>query len=1187
MKKIQQDFCINFLNFSPFHSLVPGINGQVSVYMLILGFLNAIMSLLTIAWIKSQEFEAQEGKDEAVKSVIFPVFVNVLWLSVVCNIYAAFVTTIVPLDPVNENTYLASVSYALMWSGQHIVLEGIAFLLLQKGCGKHAAKTVSYMLIPWAIITFIIQFFIFFKGGFVADWLGLTWDLIVFFFYILLWMAPQKKFFRRPAALFYAKFWTCYKLIEIIATILFFFKETLNIGACLYLFADLAIFALVQPLVCYWTLLQDSRWWQGIEINRGSIGNASIEDLRSPLMGADFSVRSAQSLAHTMDLMRIQGRVRMLNFACIKLDKHNYLGSGSFSKVYKGSYRGKVCAIKMIYTVDLTADIIKRVAAEASILSAIRHRNVVNILGVTVLPPSVCLLLELCAFGSLSDIIRGYGFDWNITHRSPLNLTQHDKLFLALGCARGVAAVHEYDATICHRDIKSFNFLVDHELNVKIADLELGITTGHDRFSIYSVDSTSSTPIDGSDFDNNGSGRSSREIDPEIIVPEDFLANWMAPEVLMNYKFEQSSDVYSLAIVLWEIISGMLPFDGLTQREIRQKIIDGFRHSIPLLYENTPIGLLIETAWSQDPMHRPKAIDIVLVLENILNGQCYDIIRNIEEVPKTKSLVEYYERHYRHSNQSFIFDEGIEYKNNQPNNSFRIFRSYLRSPYTKLSTNDDNNLIENNNTNSFYRKSKVSSISSDYFYPKNNSNNNKSKTNKLINPLPKAALDAIGIIKEESYWKDLQKSGEPWIIVTIEPPHVILARTDAWNHLFGKSSIIQSSFSNNNNNNNNNKFELESLVSLLEYSPSMNQHNMSKSNEYVTSYGTYRSSSIKSVLDSLSVCQQTHGILTFYVERNLNYHILNDNINNNNSIEASSSSLHTIGKYNSRTSSNASSNSSSFASPRSSISNPPLLPLPSVINSSSVSVPSISSTSPTWHHLMCSIHAYPIYQYSPQQRPLHATGTGEIDDNNINIIPTSSIDYDNNKAMDTNDKNNLFKKESNSNKNSNEKDYNIIQNIFSQSASTTSSLLSQSYLSERDDGIISHNNNNNSNNKNNTKRKDNYSQSSTNSSILSNDPIYFAISFNELKELTQAQGPGLGGANVSGIYGSNDRYRSYGSGSSIKQFFSQSMDSIGKYFSNQKFDNNNNNNYDDESIDENDNNNDNKVISTIINEGIQ
>ena len=60
--------------------------------------------------------------------------------------------------------------------------------------------------------------------------------------------------------------------------------------------------------------------------------------------------------------------------AYITLDKNKQLGSGSCSKVYRGSYKKRVCAIKLIFTVDLTEEVIGRVAAEAQLLSSIQVR---------------------------------------------------------------------------------------------------------------------------------------------------------------------------------------------------------------------------------------------------------------------------------------------------------------------------------------------------------------------------------------------------------------------------------------------------------------------------------------------------------------------------------------------------------------------------------------------------------------------------------------------------------------------------------------------------------------------------------------------------------------------------------------------------------------------------------------------
>ena len=117
----------------------------------------------------------------------------------------------------------------------------------------------------------------------------------------------------------------------------------------------------------------------------------------------------------------------LISFSHIRYDKRNVIGFGSFSKVYRGKFKEKDCAVKLVFTMDLTEEDICRVAAEATILSSITSVNVVKIFGVTVLPPSVCIVLELCAYGSLSDVLR---------LPKALSLSFEDRLFLCLGCAR-------------------------------------------------------------------------------------------------------------------------------------------------------------------------------------------------------------------------------------------------------------------------------------------------------------------------------------------------------------------------------------------------------------------------------------------------------------------------------------------------------------------------------------------------------------------------------------------------------------------------------------------------------------------------------------------------------------------------------------------------------------------------------
>jgi serine/threonine protein kinase len=171
---------------------------------------------------------------------------------------------------------------------------------------------------------------------------------------------------------------------------------------------------------------------------------------------------------------------------------------------------------------DLTRSVIERVMAEANILSMLRNNiNIVEIYGVSVLPPSICIILELCYYGSLSDIIH------QKSSKGRLSLTLKDKMLLVLGCCRGVSALHSLSKSMCHHDIKSFNFLVDFDLNTKLCDLELG--SSNDELAVDSGE---------------------------------MLVNWMPPEILQNGIYTQSSDIYALTLVIWEIFSGEVPYNS-------------------------------------------------------------------------------------------------------------------------------------------------------------------------------------------------------------------------------------------------------------------------------------------------------------------------------------------------------------------------------------------------------------------------------------------------------------------------------------------------------------------------------------------------------------------------------------------------------------------------------------------------
>lgn len=91
------NFCLNLLKY---HQVVL-LSEEIGILMVCLGVIYLLMSLAIIYFIKIQEYYARFGNDEAVKSVIFPIFVYVLWANACVNILIGFIAlsfTFAPYD---------------------------------------------------------------------------------------------------------------------------------------------------------------------------------------------------------------------------------------------------------------------------------------------------------------------------------------------------------------------------------------------------------------------------------------------------------------------------------------------------------------------------------------------------------------------------------------------------------------------------------------------------------------------------------------------------------------------------------------------------------------------------------------------------------------------------------------------------------------------------------------------------------------------------------------------------------------------------------------------------------------------------------------------------------------------------------------------------------------------------------
>jgi len=164
-----------------------------------------------------------------------------------------------------------------------------------------------------------------------------------------------------------------------------------------------------------------------------------------------------------------------------------------------------------------------------------------------------------------------------------------------LGVAKDLAGAMEYlhGLNIIYRDMKPANIGFDVKDVVKLFDFGLAKELHpEDRFSNGNYKLTG----------NTGSIR------------------YMAPEVAIKRPYNLSADVYSFGIMLWEITSLKIPFDGYNEFMMKETVANfGYRLDID---ESWPEDLkkLIRKSWEAAPKKRPSFSEIITSLEEIISS---------------------------------------------------------------------------------------------------------------------------------------------------------------------------------------------------------------------------------------------------------------------------------------------------------------------------------------------------------------------------------------------------------------------------------------------------------------------------------------------------------------------------------------------------------------------------------------
>jgi hypothetical protein len=176
-------------------------------------------------------------------------------------------------------------------------------------------------------------------------YVGLKGLMIVF--YLTVRFTPIEYLYRRPALNDYVAFLAVGEACHVVAAILLHLEY--DIGYCIEGAAMFIITGIMEPAVIFYTLSQDSQYWQG-KFNKGSAGamTAPFQDILE-----DISSETVNALATCVQDLEKQP-IPILHFGLIEMEQNLGYAAGGFSRVYFGKMNGQRVALKLLFTVELT-----------------------------------------------------------------------------------------------------------------------------------------------------------------------------------------------------------------------------------------------------------------------------------------------------------------------------------------------------------------------------------------------------------------------------------------------------------------------------------------------------------------------------------------------------------------------------------------------------------------------------------------------------------------------------------------------------------------------------------------------------------------------------------------------------------------------------------------------------------------
>ena len=269
----------------------------------------------------------------------------------------------------------------------------------------------------------------------------------------------------------------------------------------------------------------------------------------------------------------------LIPFDELQLQKE--IGHGAFGVVYACKWRDVPVAYKKFVYQQMSKKLLDKFIAEVRILAHLSHPNIIKMFGVVAERGNIGIVMEFM----LCSLFEAIFID-------NTEFSGSNKKEIVSKVASALQYLHSREPKIAHCDIKSANILLDKDNNPKLCDFGLGAIKNATESSRSSV---AAPPGQGTP----------RYSAPEVLRGE-----------LLNMDQLLQADIYSLTLVVYEVIAVEEPFEELSAKQLEENVGRGnLRPTSTSLSQ--PLSDFLNSCWNSSPSKRPTADKFCAMWEKI------------------------------------------------------------------------------------------------------------------------------------------------------------------------------------------------------------------------------------------------------------------------------------------------------------------------------------------------------------------------------------------------------------------------------------------------------------------------------------------------------------------------------------------------------------------------------------------